>query len=494
MFEIYGLPPLDPLTYERWIGTIFPEDLPVVEATRRRVIDEKRDDRVEFRIVRPDGSIRNVAAVEKVVLDGASDVVRVVGVNMDITERKVSERALERMREEELRFKDDFLSHVSHELRSPLTAIKQFSSILINGLAGELNSEQRRYEAIVLKNVHQLQSMIDDLLEVTRLETGKLTIELSQVTVQAVANDAVQTLAMTAGSKGVSMISEISSDLPSVHADATRLLQVLIILLDNAVKFTSSGGSVRINGRLLPEHSDYLLIEVSDTGCGIPPELLKKLFERLFQATEQSKASRKGLGLGLYICKELVMRQGGTISVTSKVGKGSTFSFTLPLFSLGRLILPLIKDGRWPSESAALLTVHLRLPGEAHSSESSAGPPHEARNFLQKCLLPDLDLLLPNSRSTAQGEYFFVAVFADQNGRAVLARRIREQFQGSRALNRAGRTLSLSYRLLPPFEREVGSSTEQVAAVMAASFENAIRSQSLPEGLHHEQQQETIGR
>jgi len=493
MFDIYGLQPVVPLPYDKWIATIFPDDVEATEAMRRKVIAEKRDGKVEFRIVRPDGAIREIAAVEKVVLDDSLNVVRVVGVNMDVTERKLAEKELETRRADALRFKDAFPSHVSHELRSPLTAIKQFTSILIGGHAGELNEEQARYEAIVLKNVHQLQSMIDDLLEVTRLETGKTTIELDRVAVHSVAADAVQTLEMTARSKGVTVMSEVSVDLAAVYADPTRLLQVLIILLDNAVKFTSAGGTVSIRARPQEEDAGSLLIEVTDTGCGIAPDRQEKLFERLYQAGEQGKASRKGLGLGLYICKELVTRQGGSISVSSKAGRGSTFSFTLPVCSLSRLMAPLIKNGRWPARSAALLTVQLRLPGQAQAGESNVGPSHEARNFLQKCLLPDLDLLLPGSRNDSRGEFFFVAVFADEKGRSVLARRIREQFQSSRALNRSGRTLSLSYSQLPVFAREVGAATEPAAAGMATILENAVLTQMLSRNSHHEQH-ETVGR
>jgi len=414
-----------------------------------------------------------------------------VAVHQNITERKVAEQERETLREDELRFKDEFLSHVSHELRSPLTAIKQFSSILIRGLAGMLNEEQEQYQRIVLKNVHQLQAMIDDLLEVTRLETGKATIEPSCVSAQSVVVDAVQTLELTAAAKGVTVSSEVAIDLPPLYADPIRVLQILIILLDNAVKFTPAGGSVRIRGRLADEPG-FLLLEVSDTGSGIAPELLEKLFERLFQAAEQNKSSRKGLGLGLFICKELVTRQGGTIRVESTVGSGSTFALTFPLFSMSRLLAPLIKHGRWPAESAALLTVNLWLPGEAHFTGPNGGPPHEARKLLEKCLLPDLDLLLPNRWSTTEGEFFFIAVFADDKGRSTLSRRIREQFQDSRVLNSGGRTLSLSYSILPAFAREVGSSTEEAAAEMARHLESAVRSQSLPKDRHHEQQ-ETIG-
>jgi signal transduction histidine kinase len=118
-----------------------------------------------------------------VILDDRGHATRVIGVNMDVTERVEAAQMLELSRSDQMRFKDEFLSHVSHELRSPLTAIKQFSSILLAGVAGELNPEQRQYQEIVIKNIHQLQSMIDDLLEVTRLETGKLNVQEESVTI-----------------------------------------------------------------------------------------------------------------------------------------------------------------------------------------------------------------------------------------------------------------------------------------------------------------------
>jgi signal transduction histidine kinase len=233
--------------------------------------------------------------------------------------------------EDQMRFKDQFLSHVSHELRSPLTAIKQFTTILLGGLAGTLNAEQRAYEEIVLKNVGQLQSMIDDLLEVTRLETGKLTVELERVSVADAVTDALHTLQVTARAKGVTLSSDLSGDLPDAQADPIRLRQILINLLDNAIKFTPAGGTAGISAGLSPQDAQFLLLEVSDTGCGVNPEMAERIFERLYQASEYTQPSRKGMGLGLYICKELVTRQGGNIWVTSRLPKGSIFSFTLPV-------------------------------------------------------------------------------------------------------------------------------------------------------------------
>ena len=134
---------------------------------------------------------------------------RVVGVTMDITERKEAEAAAEHSRNEELRFKDEFLSHVSHELRSPLTVVKQFTTILLGGLAGALNKEQHDYQQIVLKNVCQLQSMIGDILEVTRLETGKLGVDLESVSVATAVIDTINSFAVTARAKGVTLSSHV---------------------------------------------------------------------------------------------------------------------------------------------------------------------------------------------------------------------------------------------------------------------------------------------
>ena len=333
MFDIYGLPPMVPMPFARWSAAIHPDDLPAVEATLQRAIHEKGQAAADFRVVLADGSFRRVSAVERVILDERGNVSRVIGVDMDVTERKEAAEALEQSRQAQIQFKDAFLSHVSHELRSPLTAIKQFSSILLSGVAGELNKEQHEYQQIVQRNIGQLQAMIDDLLEVTRLETGKLTVEPDRVSISDAVTDALDTLRGTARGKGITLSGDVPADLPLAYADQTRLRQILIILLDNAIKFTPDGGSVAIRARLLQQERSCLLLEVSDTGDGISPEVGERIFERLYQVSEPGAASRKGLGLGLYICKELVTRQGGRIWVESQPEKGSIFSFTLPVYS-----------------------------------------------------------------------------------------------------------------------------------------------------------------
>jgi nitrogen-specific signal transduction histidine kinase len=396
----------------------------------------------------------------------------VIGVNMDITARKTAEEALERSRNDQMKFKDDFLSHVSHELRSPLTAIKQFTTILIGGLAGALTPEQLQYQQIVLKNIHQLQAMIDDLLEVTRLETGKLTLELEQVSIQDVVADAVNTLRGSADAKAIEITTRFALGLPPAHADPTRLRQILIILLDNAVKFTQAGGSVEISAALADEPGT-LRLQVSDTGCGISPEIRSRIFERLYQVSS-SVASRKGLGLGLFICHELVTRHGGRIDVATGAEKGTAVSFTVPVFSLNILVASLLKSNRWPAASGALVTVDFEFAGVLHRP-----PPDitlEVRAFLQRCLLPDLDILLPECGPGPHGVRFFVAVFADEHGVSVLCNRIREQFTGHRLLTERQVNVSVAFTMLPPFAQDVGTPSETAVESMALMLDQAIAS------------------
>jgi signal transduction histidine kinase len=236
------------------------------------------------------------------------------------------------IRTHQMEFKDEFLSHVSHELRSPLTAIYLFVTNLLDKLAGELNLEQHECLEIVLRNVKQLQSMINDLLEVTRVQAGKLTIELQCTSISDAVVYTVNTFQGAATAKGITLSSDMESLLPSICADPARLRQILVILVDNAIKFTPTNGAVRVHARTLKEDPNFLVLEVSDSGCGISPDVAERIFERLFQTSDAPLEGRKGLGLGLYICKELVTRQGGQIWTNSIPGQGAVFASDCPFF------------------------------------------------------------------------------------------------------------------------------------------------------------------
>jgi PAS domain S-box-containing protein len=476
MLEIYGLPLNSKVTYDQWAGRVQPDDLQQIEASLRKAIENNGEGNLEFRILRKDGSLRNICAVYRVFFDGRRKVRRAIGVSMDVTERKDAERALEQSRKDELRFKDELLSHVSHELRTPLTAMKQFSTILLDGLAGELNEKQLKYQQLVMKNIEQLQAMINDLLEVTRLENGKLVIQPDSTSVSEVVTDVINMVDGSAQAKGVTLSSDIACGVPAAYTDPIRLRQILLILFDNALRFTPAGGSIKIRARLSNQDAKFVLLEVSDSGCGIPPKDVGRIFERLYQV-KPARSSRMGLGLGLFICEGLVVRQGGRIWVESRVNEGATFSFTLPVFSVSRLIAPLVVNHKWPAKTASLVEVAV-WPREAKPSKQATEYwSHEARIAVQKCLMPNLEMFLLQTRGDGKKQRFFVAAFAHEKDTSALKDRIREQFRLPPLLK--GTDCSIHYtklKLIPP---ECCASGEEAVASMAAQLELAIQSRMM---------------
>src|SRR6266545_4336677 len=226
---------------------------------------------------------------------------------------------LERARAEQIRLRDQFLTHVSHELRTPLAAMHQFLDILADGLAGALSDEQQAYVQRTLRNARQLEGMVAELLDAVRAETGKLAVTVQPVELAPLVEDTVGGFAGRAVDKAIHLSVEVQPGLAPVRADSGRVGQVLGNLLDNALKFTPEGGEVRVAA-------------VAD---GEPADAAERIFERLWQVEDDAGPSRKGLGLGLHICRELVARQGGRIWVDSRPGEGATFAFTLPLDQKG---------------------------------------------------------------------------------------------------------------------------------------------------------------
>jgi signal transduction histidine kinase len=384
------------------------------------------------------------------------------------------------IRTNQLQFKDNFLSHVSHELRSPLNAIYQFVTILLDKLVGDVTPEQREYLNIVFRNVKQLQAMIDDLLEVTRGQGGKLTIELQRTSIAEAVGDAVETLQGAAAAKEIKLSARIADELPLVCADPTRVRQILIILLDNAIKFTPVNGSVTVRAHLLEKDSNLLVLQVTDSGCGFNPDMSEQIFERLFQASDPSQAGRQGLGLGLYICKELVLRQGGRIWAKSTAGKGATFSVTLPVFSMRNLLAAALeKPGSVPGP---LMLLVAQIDASSGWLSDAARAEHSvwARELLQRCLHSDEDVLLPKMGSSGAAELFFVVAATDPVGCASLTTRIQMQFDEHELVQKAGLTLSISFHSIPvPRKNRVeskGAAFEAVAAIIQSLVNEELSS------------------
>jgi hypothetical protein len=285
--------------------------------------------------------------------------------------------------------------------------------------------------------------MIDDLMEVSRADVGKLNVEPRPIDVSDVVNDAALTLSQRAVARGVSLITEVPGDLPTANADPNRVLQVLLNLIDNSLKFTPEGGRVCVRATCAPDAPDVLRLSVEDTGCGISAEGCAKIFDRLHQEAGSTDASRKGLGLGLYLCKELVARHGGRIWAESELGAGTTIHFTLPIFSLVNLVGSVIApDGRL-RPIVALVAIDVSSAG---SLVGDALEPHlrSARRVVRHCILPDLDVLLPEMARRPNGDTLLVVAATDRNGVSVLSRRIQNQLERSTDFDSAQTVVRLS--------------------------------------------------
>jgi anti-sigma regulatory factor (Ser/Thr protein kinase) len=239
---------------------------------------------------------------------------------------------------------------------------------------------------------------------------------------------AMSTLQGAAQVNGVVLGAELGQQLPLVRADPTRLRQILIILLDNAIKFTPSGGSVRIQANALASEPNSLTIEVADSGCGIDPAMTERIFDRLFQASDPALAGRQGLGLGLYICKELVTRQGGRIWAKSALGAGTVLSFTVPIFSMRNLLAATLGEVAVTSSPVTLVVSEMGSQTGWLSDEARAEHSHGVRELLQGCLRSDQDVLLPKMGSAGPSELFFIVAATDLAGGESLAQRIQCQF------------------------------------------------------------------
>jgi sigma-B regulation protein RsbU (phosphoserine phosphatase) len=389
-------------------------------------------------------------------------------------ERQALLRSLEMSRHQQLEFKNQFLSHVSHELRTPLTCIHQFVTILLDGLAGEINTEQRYHLGTVLSSVHQLRAMIRDLLEATRAESGKIRIESRCITISDLIQQAVSMMSATAKEKQVGLEVGLDSRIPFVYADPDRVLQVLINLIDNGIKFTPPEGSVLVRACLAESDPSMVYVSVADTGRGIGPEAKALIFERLYQDPNSIDNSRAGLGLGLFIAKELVELHGGRIWVASDVGNGSTFSFTLPLYSLARLLFPVIACEGHLRDAIVLVKVELTsLPSVSRSVWKDAC--QRSLETLRHCVYPDKDLVLPVTGSVGFNETFFVAASTDLTRAEIMMKRVREQLEANPGFKAAGVVkVSATAVLLP--SAEDGRTLEEMVQTVADRITETAKS------------------
>jgi GAF domain-containing protein/nitrogen-specific signal transduction histidine kinase len=238
------------------------------------------------------------------------------------------------------RTKSEFVSTVSHELRTPMTSIKGYADLLLLGASGELNENQTRFLSIIKTNADRLTMLVNDLLDIGRIDTDRIELNLKEIKLTHVVGAVMDSLKARSQSKGQTLSAEVPTDLPPVLADRDRLIQILTNLIGNAQQYTPSGGHITISVSLVESEETeqrMLQVNVADDGIGIAPEDHEKVFERFFRADHPMVQDTPGTGLGLSITNSLVAMHGGKLWVESGVGQGSTFSFTLPVATETRL-------------------------------------------------------------------------------------------------------------------------------------------------------------
>ena len=261
----------------------------------------------------------------------------------DITERRETENGLEKAHEEltalaaELkrvaRVKSEFLANMSHELRTPLNSIIGFSEVLYDETFGVLNEKQKKYVNNVLTSGKHLLLLINQILDMAKVESGKMNLVLSSFSIKGLLNDISMLVADIVGKKKLEMILEIAEDLPHIVADELKVKEIIYNLLSNAVKFTPEGGKIGMRASTRKADSK-IEIKVWDTGVGLAPENMGKIFEGFFRVDTPYSRVTEGTGLGLPLSKKLVELHGGNLSVESEgLNKGTTVLFTLPIVS-----------------------------------------------------------------------------------------------------------------------------------------------------------------
>ena len=225
------------------------------------------------------------------------------------------------------RLKSEFISTVSHELRTPLASIMGFSEMIMTRQPGPLTSVQEEFMSIIYESSENLLTLVNDLLDVSRMESGRFALQIRWVDVGDLMKRTHAALAPLAQQKQIELVLDLPEDIPQIAADPRRLEQVLTNLIHNAVKFTPTEGRVSIDVR---QESAGLLFSVADTGMGIPAQDMEKLFTKFYRSAQVTKAAIAGTGLGLYIAKNIVVSHGGNMGVESTENKGTTVWFTIP--------------------------------------------------------------------------------------------------------------------------------------------------------------------
>ncbi len=224
-----------------------------------------------------------------------------------------------------------FISNVSHDLRTPLAAIDQYVTIMIEGLAGELTDDQKQYLGVIKRSSFRLGNIIENLIDANNVLSGHFKLKMQVLTIEEVFSVVMDRLQSQADDKGVTIQVQVTDDLPQVYVDKGRIAQVIANIAGNSIKFTEQG-MIQIRAGFMPRDEGRLIVSVEDTGIGIPKEDLGKIFELFYRVENDNVYVEEGAGLGLAVSREIVRAHGGTLWVESMEGMGSAFHMALPVY------------------------------------------------------------------------------------------------------------------------------------------------------------------
>jgi signal transduction histidine kinase/ActR/RegA family two-component response regulator len=331
----FGRPTNLPFSYQDLHQIVHPLDQARVESALARSLATGADYDIEYRVLWPDGTTHWVLVRGRVAYDEAKRPLRMLGVSLDITERKFMHEALQQS-EWELarqadqlrtadRRKDEFLATLAHELRNPLAPVRTGLDLL--SLSPDPEATKQTL-AVMHRQLGHMVRLIDDLLDVSRITRGKLELKREQVSLRSAVDAAVEASRPFIEEKRHSLRVSLPEQAIALHADLTRIAQVISNLLNNASKYSNPGGVIELSARVEAEHA---VIEVRDNGIGIPPDSLEDVFEMFSQVNRTLDRSQGGLGIGLALVRRVVEMHGGHVSASSEgLGRGSTFTVRLP--------------------------------------------------------------------------------------------------------------------------------------------------------------------
>jgi PAS domain S-box-containing protein len=318
------------IEFNQFIKLIHPDDVDIIKTNLEEAIKSDKNMNYEFRIIRPDGNMRNISSYGKIVKDKTNKPIKFIGANMDITDLKNAELTIKEDQRKLIQLnadKDRFISILGHDLKNPFNNILGFSEVLTEEINSLNSDEIKEIAGNINKSAKITNKLLEDILMWARTQQGKIPFKPQKLSLTEICKNILETLIPNANAKGIT-INYAATKHINVFADADMLKTTLRNLVSNAIKFTNSGGVITISATQIDSN---IIISVSDNGIGIPSDNLSKLFDISEVLTTTGTAKETGTGLGLLLCKEFVEKHGGKIWVESEVGKGSVFKFTLPI-------------------------------------------------------------------------------------------------------------------------------------------------------------------